>query len=68
MLSKEIWNTEGSNIEEERDRDKHPQLLQDLNIKITEMETEEITQVIKTAKRRKALGPDDTPMEVFKEL
>ena len=37
-------------------------------MKLTEITEEEIEEAIDTSKRRKASGPDETPMEVYKEL
>ena len=69
FLEKEIWGKpEEARDEIEWDTADYPIIRNTLGIKLTDIEMEELTAVLTTAKRNKVSGPDGIPMEVFKEL
>ena len=72
FLAEEIWGlprVERSTREERWPNDRYPKLVSEpLGINLGEITLTELRSAIRKLKRRKTAGPDEVPMELYKEL
>ena len=72
FLANEVWAKRdggGGAADEKRPRERYPKLVvEELGISLVRLTEEELAYAVRRPKRRKAPGPDEIPIEFFKEV